>query len=649
MMATRLAVAAGFLLACSLYAQTGAAIEPSRPAGIFWRYKSPDFPQSPLENSSRLDSLLRAGNLYLSLQDAIALALENNLDIAAQRYTGPMARTDVQRAEGGGLLRGLTLTVNELPAGVGGPGSPLLNAAAGTTLGASTVLTNVPDTFPLVGATTNLSIAGQTPLSNGPVLPMYDPSLVGQLTWQQSSQPQSSSQLIGTPTYDTHTWNPNLIYQQGFSPGTQFQVDFLNQFQGGNSPRLTYNPYSTSTFGFSLVQPLLRGFGPAVNRRYIRIARNNEKVSDTLFRQQVISTVSGIIRLYYDLVSLNEDLRVKRETLALAERLYEDNKTQVEQGTLAPVELTRAQAFMASSRQDLANSEGFVLQQELIVKAVLSRRGTADVSLSGVHIIPTDSIVIPAQDEARPLVELIEQARRSRPELEAARLQMDNFNINLEGSRNEVKPEVDLVASVYGAGLAGPVNPLSSGTGVPGVVFPGFIGGYGTTVGQAVRFDYPTYAVGLQVNLPVRNRVAQADLARDEYQVRQSDIRRQQIENQVQLEVESAMVVLKRTRAALEAAQQTRALQQQSLDIEQEKFNVGLSTNFLLMQYESLLAQAKSTEVAARSAYVKARNTLDRALGATLDVNRVSIDDAYRGQSSRPPDTPPAAAPGQTK
>ncbi len=386
-----------------------------------------------------------------------------------------------------------------------------------------------------------------------------------------------------------------------------------------------------------------------MNRRYIRIAKNNEKISDYLFRQQVISTVSGIIRLYYDLVSLNEDLRVKRETVTLAERLYEDNKTRVDQGTLAPVELTRAQAYIASSHQDLANSEGFVQQQELILKAVLSRRGIGDPLLSGVHIIPTDPIVIPAQDGVPPVPDLLQEAQKNRPELGAARLQMENFNINLEGSRNQVRPDVDLVASVTGAGLAGTVNPLANGTGVPGVVFPGYIGGYGTTVGQAFRYDYPTYAVGLQLNLPVRNRIAQADLARDEYQVRQSEIRQQQIENQVQLEVESAIVVLKRARAAFEAAQQTRVLQQQSLEIEQEKFNVGLSTNFLLMQYESLLAQAKSTEVAARSAYVKARNTLDRAIGATLDINHVSIDEAYRGQASRPPDATPAAAPGQTK
>lgn len=227
---------AGILLAFSLCAQTNPALEGSRPSGIFWRYRAPQFPPPKLENTPRLDSLVRAGNLYLSLQDAIALALENNLDIAAQRYTAPIAGTDLLRAQGGGVLRGLTLTVNELPLGVGGPGSPLLNAAAGNTLGASTVLTNVPDTFPLVGASTNLSIAGQIPLSTGPALPVYDPTLTGQLFWQQQSTPQTSSQLVGTPTFDAHTWNANLGYAQGFSPGTQFGVSFLNQFQGQTHP-----------------------------------------------------------------------------------------------------------------------------------------------------------------------------------------------------------------------------------------------------------------------------------------------------------------------------------------------------------------------------------------------------------------------------
>jgi outer membrane protein TolC len=584
-------------------------------------------------NSPRLEGLIRAGNLYLSLQDTIALAIENNLDIEYLRFAPRISETELLRARGGGTLRGVPLTASEVPAGIGGPGSPLLNVSATGSAPLSTnVVTSVSDTFPLTGGTTNLSIVA-VPLSSGAPVPLYDPAITGQVMWARQAMPEANPLVAGSSALETSSVNGLLGLSQSFSPGTQVSINANSLYQNTNSTRLIYNPYTTSSLALNVVQPLLRGFGSRINRRYIRIAKNEQRMSDLTFRQQVISTVDGVIRLYYDLVSLNEDLRVRRQTLALAQRLYEDNKTRVEAGTLATIELTRAQAYIAAATQDLANSDGYVKQQELILKSVLTRRLT-DPLVAGIRIIPTDAITVPDRDEVRPVQDLIAQAARNRPELESAHLQIENSNISLEGSRNELLPEVNLVGSAGSAGLSGYPNPAFASSGLvggqPGIDI-GNVGSPWTSLGQLFGGTYPVYSAGVQLVLPLRNRIAQADYARDLVTVRQAEVRSQQLENQVRLEVESALVVLQRSRAALDAAVQSRVLQEQSLEIEQEKYDVGLSTNYLILQYQSYVAQARSTEVAARGTYVKAREALERAIGETLENHNISIEEAYRG------------------
>jgi len=412
-------------------------------------------------------------------------------------------------------------------------------------------------------------------------------------------------------------------------------LSYNAESQRTNATNQTLNPNTTSSLSLNLVQPLLRGFGPAINRRFIRIAKNNQKTSDLVFRQQLIATVAGVIRLYDDLVSLGEDVKVKEETLALAQRLYEDSRVQVEQGTLAPVELTRARAEVAAAQQDLANSTGNLRQQELIVKTVLTRRGTADQMVHDSHLQPTTPIDIPTQEPVQVPGDLLAEAFRGRPELQEARLQIENSHISLEGSRNELLPELDLVATGQNSALAGQPNALAPVTASGGMATAGPTGGVGTDLSQVFSGRYPTYSVGIQLNLPLRNRIAQADVARDEIQVRQWDVRRQQLENQIRLEVEASVIALSQARAAYDAAVQARTLQEQSLSIELEKFGVGLSTTLLVMQYQSYVAQARSTEVAARNVYAKARVALERATGSTLENNGVTVDEAMRGKVSR--------------
>jgi outer membrane protein TolC len=585
-------------------------------------------PRSDFTNSQRFHDLLRAGNLYLSLSDALALAIENNLDIELDRFTLPIAETDVLRAKGGGTLRGVLFTLSETPAGVGGPLSPLVtNAATSTSVApGSTVASNALELGVLGEAQTNLSVQGTIPQSTGTPVPAFDPTLTGLVSWAHQTAPQIDYFSYDTNSLVSRTTTADATFQQAFSTGTQVSLAFDNSRTGWNSLSTSYNPFTTSSLGLTVTQPLVRGFGMNLNRRFIRIAYNQQKITSLLFQQQLIETVYGVIRLYTDLVALSEDVKVKEEAVALAQKLYDDTKAQVDEGTLAPVELTRANAQLFATRQDLINSRGLLEEQEAILKTVLTRRGNQDAEVAGARVVPTDPLVIPEKEEVRPIQEVLSAAVANRPDLGQARLQVENSQIGLEGSRNLLRPEVDLVGVAQNNGLAGTINPLSQAPSIP------YSGGYGDVLDQLFSRKFPTYEIGVQVTLPLRNRVAEADVARDELQVRQSEVRVRQLQNQVRLEVEDALIAMRRARSSYEAAVQTRLLQQESLEAEQAKYEVGASTSFFVIQYESLLAQARSTEVAAKSAYVKARAALQRATGSILSDNRISLDAAYKGK-----------------
>ncbi len=579
-----------------------------------------------LSNSPRLDQVLRAGNIYLSLSDAIALTIENNLDVELQRYNLPTADSEVLRAKGGGLLRGFSYTLAEAPVGVGGPASPLVTSAASSTIAVGSVPTNPSELGVLAEQQTNLSILGIIPFSDGPPIPQFDPAITGQVNWMHQSTPESSPGSSGVNVLDANSTVANAGYSQGFGPGTQFTAGFDNMRQTLNSTESAYSPFTLSSFGVTVTQPLLRGFGLAVNRRFIRIAENERKIGDLLLRQQLIATVYGVVRLYTDLVALYEDVKVKEETLAAAQKLYSDTKAQVDEGTQAQIELTRANAQVFSIRQDLINSRGLLEEQEAVVKNVITRRSANRPEILNARIVPTDSLNMPEKDNLPPLQDLLARAFESRPDLKQAGVQVENSQISLQGSRNALLPELDLVGLAQNSGLAGQqslVGPLGD---------PAFLGGYGSALQQLATVKYPTYQIGVQLTLPLRNRIAQADVARDEIQIRQTEIRLQQLRNQAQLEVEDALVAMRKARSSYEAALQTQALQQESLEAEQSKFQVGASTSFFIIQYESYLAQARSTVVVAKGAYLKAQAALQRAVGTILDDHQVAIDQAIRGR-----------------
>ena len=578
-------------------------------------------------NSARVHELIRAGNLYLSVSDALALAIENNLDIELQRYGLPAADTDLLRAKGGGVVRGLNFLLSEAPVGVGGPLSPVVTNPA-TTQGTpgTSVATNALELGVLGEPQDNYSMQGTIPQSNGTVIPIFDPALIGQLNWTHTSTPESSFFSYQTNALVSNLTTANFGVQQGFASGAQVGLMFDNSHNNYNAINTSYAPYTAASLGLTVTQPLLRGYGPSLNRRFIRIAANERRMSSLLFRQQVILTVYGVERLYTDFVALYEDVKVKQEAATLAAKLFDDVKAQVEEGTLAQVEMTRANAQVFSTRQDLINSRGLLDEQEAILKNQLTRTGNADPEVQAAHIIPTDVLTIPDQDEIRPMQDLINEALANRPDLGQARLQIDNSRIGLAGSRNATLPEVDLVGVAQNNGLGGAATSLQPAGNTT------FAGGYGNALDQVLARNYPTYGIGVQVTLPIHNRIAEADLARDEIQVKQSEVRLRQLQNQARLEVEDALIAMRRARASYEAAVEARRLQQESLDAEQAKFEVGASTSFFVIQYESLLAQAKSTEVAAKSSWVKARAALQRAMGTILDENHISFDNALKGR-----------------
>jgi outer membrane protein TolC len=445
----------------------------------------------------------------------------------------------------------------------------------------------------------NLSIQGAVPQAGGTAVPAFDPVATGLANWTHQTAPQTSVSSYGTSALTSNTTSANAGVQKAFDTGTLVNLAFLNSRQSWNSLRANYNPFTASSFGLTVTQPLRRGFGAALNRRFIDIAGNNRKITGLLFEQQLVATVYGVIRLYTDFMALYEDEKVKQESVALAAKLLADVKAQVEEGTLAPVELTRAGALVFTSRQDLINAQGLLEEQEAILKTVLTRRGNEDAQVRAARIIPTDPLRLPDDDQTRPMEDLITQALARRPDLGQARFQIENAEIGLRGTRNALLPQVDLVGVMQNNE-------------------------------QMLARKYPTYGIGVQVALPLRNRVAEADLARDQIQLRQQQIRLRLIENQARLEVEDALIAMRRARASWQAAVEARGLQQESLAAEQAKFEVGASTSYFVIQYESLLAQARSTEVAARSAYAKARAALQRATGTILEENQISVAAAAR-------------------
>lgn len=583
-----------------------------------------------LTNTNRLETLVRAGKLYLSAADVVALAIENNLDIEVQRYGPVLAREVLRRASGGGFLRDVTMSIAPGPSSVAATGVSTISNINGS-----------------VAATSGTAVISQI----GPTLPSLDPVLFGFGGFGHSTSPQSNTVIAGTTAVVTDSRNFQAGYQQGFVTGTNITLQYISTHERQNIPSNLLNPFTAASLDFQVNQNLLQGFGIAVNNRNIRVAKNSVKVSELQFRQQLITTVSAVLNVYWDLVAFNESVRVAQQALNTANRLYEDNKKQVEIGTLAPIEVTRAEAEVATDKQNLLVAETNVLQQETILKNALSKNGVASPTVAEVRIVPLDRFRIPQAEDFPSVADLVTEATNKRPEIEQNRINLDSAQINLVGSKNSLRPTLTAFAELTNHGLTGDRNTLNPclaphDCGVnTEFVPPYFVGGYSNGVGQIFRRNFPDYSAGFSLNIPLRNRAAQADYVTDQLQLRQRQLQFQKSINQVRVDVQNALVGVQQARAGYDSAVKARILQQQTLDAEQKKYTLGASTVFQVIQDQRDLATAQGNEVQAEATYVHARIALDQATGRTLDANNVSVSEAEKGKVSRAssiPENPPS-------
>lgn len=602
----------------------------SKPASHFPYFVSPyiahQVPPPSFGNTPRIETMLKDGRLRLSLSDAVALALENNLDLAIARFNLSIADTDIMRAKSGESVRGVaTGLVQGTPGGgVGGFGSGAPGAGAGGTSGGAG------------GAGGGASGLVQSTLGTGTNIDSFDPIVSGGMNIEHATFPQSSTILNGVNSLQQNSGVANFSYTQGFGTGTLLSVGFNNDRIATNSLNSLLSPEVDSNFRFSLRQHLLAGYGFGPNMRFIRIARNNREISDVAFRGQVISTVSQIQNIYWDLVNAYEDVKVKERSLELAEKTLSDDREQVRIGAIAPMEVMKAESEESARSQDLLLSQNEQQLQALLIKNAITR-DLSDAVLASAEVIPTDTMSIPEQEAVTPLQDLIAEAQGHRPELAEARIDLTNREITRKAAANALKPQVDLVAfyGAYGlAGLGNAVNPLYQPPNPIPVPSPT---GYSNAFSDLFKNNSPDYAVGININLPLRNRGAQADQIRSQLEYRQAQLHLQQLQNQIGIEVRNAQFALLQNRSRVNAARKARDLAQQTFDIEQKKKALGASTSNLVLQTDRDLAQAESNFVAAMSTYEKSRVELDRATGLTLAHTGIEIEDAVRGTVQQVP------------
>ncbi len=619
----------------------------TKPQGYFPNpiapYKPRNVPPPDLTNTPRIEQLLQNGKLMLSMDDAVAVALENNMDIAIQRYNVAIADTDIMRAQAGSTILGINSgVVQNTPGGTtGGLGGSVGSGPGGTSAGSA-------------GAAAGLGGLVSTTLGQGAPITSFDPFITGTLQMDRNFT-QSSSVFSPIPIANQNTGTANFSYNQGFHWGTNLSVGFNNTHTTTNSPTSTYTPFLSSGFQFRLTQHLLQGFGFASNTRFIRIAKNDREISDVAFRLQTITTVDQIENMYWDLVFAYENVRVAQENISFAQKTLSDTQKQVQIGTLAPIEVVRAQSTVATDQQQLTVAQTNLELQQLLMKNALSRT-LVDPRLADADVIPTSTMQLPATEPVIPTQDLVNDALSHRPELAEARISLTNTTISNKAIRNSMLPTLDLYGYYGGTGIGGNLNaglPICTPQDIqqgsffcfdPTRAAPPFRNGgpvgYGNTLSQLVDSSSPDKGIGITLSIPIRNRANQALQVRGELEYRQAQMRLQQIENQVRIEVRNAQFAVQQNRASVNSAQAAVELARQSLDAEQKKYALGASTSTLVLQNQTALAQAESTLVSASASYEKSRVELDRATGLLLDHAGILVADAEKGVVTHMPNIP---------
>jgi outer membrane protein TolC len=586
-----------------------------------------------LANSPRIDSLMRDGKIYLSIDDAVALALENNLDLEIARYNLNVAAADLLRAKAGASILGVSTGIvqNTPGSGVGGLGGTVGSGTGGTTVAAG-------------GAGSGTNGLVSSTLGIGAPITSFDPVFTSTVQLDKNDT-ESVSAISPAPggIVAQNTYTANFAYTQGFQWGTTLTGAFNNSHLTTNSTVSLLTPQLGSNFQFRISQNLLQGFGSLPNTRFIRIAKNNREISDVAFRLQIITTVDQIENMYWDLVYAFENVRVQEESLTYAQKALEDSKRQAQVGTAPPIQVVSSQSTVATDQQNLIVAQNNLQLQQLLMKNAVSR-SIEDPVLAEADVIPTSGMQIPQDEAVTPIQDMINDALQHRAELVESRIDLNSRDISYKAVRNAMLPTLAAYAYYGGSGIGGDLNSECTFSGNPCTAPPVFGNsnslGYGGTLNQLVNSTAPDKGVGLSLNIPLRNRVAQSNQVRAELEYRQAQVRQHQLENQVRIEVRNAQFDVKQNRAAVLAAQSAVDLARQTLDADQQKLKVGLTTQTAILQDAATLTNGESNLVSAKAAYEKSRIELDRATGLLLDHAGIDVADATRGQVTHLPTVP---------
>jgi outer membrane protein TolC len=601
------------LAACTAQAQvrTPAELEMPRSHTPLGPYAASEVPEPALTNSPRLDRLIRDGKLYLSLKDAIDLALENNLDLAIARYNLPIADTDLLRTKAGGVFRGVNTGVEQgTPGGgVGGFGAGAPGAGAGgTTSGAG-------------GAGAGASGLVQSTLGAGTPVTSYDPALNVTTGIEHLTSPLSSQQIFGVPSLQLNTAQVNVGYTQAFPTGTTVSFEFQNNRQTTNSRFSILSPALNTYYRVGFQQQLLAGFGFGPNQRYLYIARNNKKISDIAFKDQVIATITQVENMYWDLVNAYEQARVNEQSLAFANQTLENAKKQLKLEAVPEMDVMKAETEAAKRDQDLTVARTNLQLQESLMKNALTK-SLDDPALGEMPVVPTDRRQTSGGETDTALSDLIAQGLKNRPELIETDIDLVNRQISRKAARNALLSTLSLAGFYAGSGLAGLVTTGNSSTvptGLPGAWQ------------NAFNNSSPDYFVGLNLNIPFRNRVAKADQYRSELEYRQAGLRKEQLKKQIRIEVRNAQYALEQSRARVGSARKARDLAERTFELTRKEQELGAGSSYQTMTAQRDLSVAELDLVTAMTTYQKAIVELDRTTGATLEHNGVLIQDAVTG------------------
>jgi outer membrane protein len=607
----------------------------SRPSGPLLgnpinMYRGTTVPVASFSNSARLDDLVKDGKIYLSLSDALALAIENNYDIAIARYNLDIADTDVLRSKAGATLRGVNSGV--VANTIGGTSSTLTaGGGPGGTSGGSG------------GAASGLGGQVFSTGSAGPLPENRDPAVGGTIQLERAKAPQSNTLFSGGKSALTTNTNVyNFTYNQGFVSGTALQVGFNNSRVTTDNPFANYSPSLTSSFKATVTQHLLQGFGVFINERFYYQAMNNRRITDSSFRQQILYTVNQVETIYWGLVSAFEDVQAKERALEQSTQLESDTQKQLDIGTMAPLDVVQAQSTVASDKQALISSQSTLQYQQLVMKQAIARN-LNDPALVAAPIIPTDRVSIEElSEEHQPVEELVQTAFQQRPELEQAVLVLKNQQISLKGARNALLPTLDAYAFYGGSGLGGAQSPtcldfFSGGPCTPNS-FPTVA--YGDVLQQTVNSTGPDKGVGFSLNIPIRNRPAQADQARSLLEYRQAELRLEQLYTQIRMQVVNAQFALTNDRAQVISARAAHDYAQQSLDSEKKKLSLGASTAYNVLLQQKNFATADATLISAEAAYARDRAGLYQVLATTLQHYGINLSGAAAGTVGASPAIP---------